>query len=352
MAATEPKPYPFTNMPATPLLPIRTIGPLFESARFKDTKDPCIAFDGTTWHIYGSGGDVRSEEWEILHATAPTIEGPWTEQEPAVLRGVEGPHVAAPSVVYDFDDKLFHMAVQKDFMAVGGGIAYLVSADGHVFTKMRTLVEPKGMSEAGLYDPQFADIDGKKYLVYSGIPALLSYDHPFIPQPDVYLARSVTDRWAGYWKRVKRILAHDDIAWHHNRLGHPDYEWGIEGPQIASLPNGSILLNATCFLEEGRRGTRQRVFFAHADDVKGPYTSIGPVLLPPERGWESGENGHASFWVENDLLYLFYQARSKDEPHPHDNRWRYGIAVYAIDDILIARKYAQARDEALDASGA
>lgn len=348
MATTEARPYPFTSMSVAPLLPIRTIGPLFQTTRFRDTKDPCIAFDGVTWHIYGSGGDSRIEEWQILHATASSIEGPWTEQDAVVLRGVEGPHVAAPSVIYDFDDKLFHMAVQKDFMSIGGGIAYLVSADGHTFTKMRTLVEPKGSGEAGLYDPQFAQIKDKKYLVYSGIPALLTYDQPFIPQPDVYLARSVTDRWVGFWKRMKRILAHDDIAWHHNRLGHPDYEWGIEGPQIAELPNGSILMNATCFLEEGRRGTRQRVFFAHAKEVTGPYTSIGPVLLPPETGWNSGENGHASFWVQDDLLYLFFQARTKDTDAPHESPWQYGVAVYDIHEVYAAGEIAMKLKEAAE----
>jgi hypothetical protein len=339
MPLSEQKPYPFADMAAIPLLPARKSGPLFDSERYKDTKDPCIAFDGSQWHIYGSGGDSRIEEWRILHATAPSIEGPWTEQEPAVLRGVEGPHVAAPSVIYDPDDKLFHMAVQKDFMAVGGDIAYLVSADGTVFTKMRTLVKPKGSSEAGLYDPHFSEANGRKYLAYSGVPAsLVEEGRPFVPQPDVYVARSLTGRWSGLWKRERKILDHDHIAWHHNRLGHPDYEWGIEGPQLVELPGGSILLNATCFLEEGRRGTRQRVFFALGEDVKGPYTTIGPVLLPPDEGWESGENGHASAWILERELYLFYQARSKDRPEPNDNDWRYGLAVFPIADILDAAR--------------
>lgn len=338
MPHSEPAPYPRATMPTSPLFPVRTIGPLFESTRFKDTKDPAITYDGKTWHIYGSGGTVVTETWEILHATAPSIEGPWTEQDACVLRGVEGPHVAAPSVIYDPEDKLFHMAVQKDFMDIGGGIEYLVSADGHVFTKMRSIMSAKkGATEAGLYDPQLAIVEGTKYLVYAGIPALITYDAPFVPQPDVYLAKSLTGRFAGPWKRSRRILAHDDIAWHHNRLGHPDYEWGIEGPQIECLPDGSILLNATCFLEEGRRGTRQRVFFAHADNPKGPYTSIGPVLIPPESGWDSGENGHASFWVQGEGIYLFYQARSKDNPEPKENNWRYGIAVLLIKDLLAAR---------------
>lgn len=43
--------------------PVRKIGPLFQSSRFKDVKDPCIAYDGTTWHMYGSGDDTFREEW-------------------------------------------------------------------------------------------------------------------------------------------------------------------------------------------------------------------------------------------------------------------------------------------------
>lgn len=322
------------------LKPVRKIGPLFESSRFKDVKDPCITFDGTTWHIFGSGGDTIPEEWEILHATAPSIEGPWTEREPVSMRGVDGLHVAAPSVVYDPEDKLFHMAVQKDFMDVGGGLAYLVSADGQVFTKMRTLMRPANELEAGLYDPQLCVIKDRKYLVYSGVPELMAHDaRPFVvPQPDIYLAKSTTDYWSGHWKRMKAILRHEDIAWHHNHREHPDYEWGIEGPELQELPDGKILLNATCFIEEGRRGTRQRVFFALANDVKGPYTTIGPVLPTDGVGeWENGENGHASSWVIGDELYLFYQARSQKVVEPKEaNPWRYGIAVFKIADIIAA----------------
>lgn len=334
-----------------PLTPVRKIGPLYTESRYKDLKDPCICFDGTTWHIYGSGGDTITEEWEIVHATAPSIEGPWSEAEPVILRGVYGLHVAAPSVVYDPEDELFHMAVQKDFMNVGGGIAYLVSANGTVFTKMRSIIKPTSDNEAGLYDPHFGVIQNKKYLVYSGVPATMSGPDRgyFSPQPDIYLARSMTDRWAGEWKRMKAILKHEDIAWHHNRREHPDYEWGIEGPQIVELPTGTILLNATCFIEEGRRGTRQRVFFALADNVRGPYTSLGPVLPTTEPNlpdWENGENGHASVVVVEEELYLFYQARSQAIEHPKEaNPWRYGIAVFRIEDIMRAAESEKRAEE-------
>lgn len=328
------------------LTPIRKIGPLFDSTHFKDVKDPCIAFDGTTWHIYGSGGTTVSEEWEILHATAPSIEGPWVEQAPAVLRGVDGIHVAAPSVVYDFDDHLFHMAVQKDFINVGGGIAYLVSADGHIFTKMRTLMRPTSEMESGLYDPQLCTVSGRKYLVYAAIPDRKpDTAHLFpAPQPDVYLAKSTTEYWSGHWKRVKAILRHEDIEWHHNGRAHPDYEWGIEGPEVVPLPDGKILLNATCFLAEGRRGTRQRVFFAIANDIKGPYVSLGPVLSTENtEEWENGENGHASSWIIGEEFFLFYQARSQTIVEPKEaNSWRYGIAVFSVQDIM--REYAIAVD--------
>jgi hypothetical protein len=315
-----------------PPRPIRKIGPLFESSRYKDTKDPCICFDGTTWHIYGSGGDVWTEEWKLLHATAPDIEGPWTEKDPITLNGLDGPHVAAPSVMYE--EGVFHMTVQRDFMDVGGSIEYLTSEDGQTFDWERTLIEPTGLHEAGLYDPHFAELRGEKYLVYSGIPGSIPTDMPFTPQPDIYLARSMTGLWQGPYQRLGCILDHDAIAWHHNRLGHPDYEWGIEGPQLLELPGGRILMNATCFLEEGRRGTRQRVFFALAPNPEGPYTSLGPVLPERDGEWECGENGHASAIIHGDKLYLFYQARSQTDPEMKNNPWRYGMAVFNVTDFL------------------
>jgi hypothetical protein len=322
-------------MQRKPLKPFKKIGPLFVSTHFKDDKDPCIVFDGKTWHIYGSGGNVTKEEWKILHATAPDIEGPWQEMEPAVLRGVEGPHVAAPSVVYDPVDSLFHMAIQKDFTTIGGGIEYLISSDGIIFTHMSTLLDPiAGSSEAGLYDPHFSIINGRRYLVYAGIPALLTYDRPFTPQPDVYLAESESNLWSGPWKRHKKILDHDDIHWHHNKREHPDYEWGIEGPQLVEMPDGSVLLNATCFIEEGRRGTRQRVFFARARTAQGPYETLGPVLSDRDQEWESGENGHGTVYMRENTIHLFYQARSQTNPEAWLNNWRYGLALYNAEEIL------------------
>jgi hypothetical protein len=124
-------------------------------------------------------------------------------------------------------------------------------------------------------------------------------------------------------------LKQHEIAWHHNQPDQPEYEWGIEGAQLLELPNGLILMNAVCFLPYGERGTRQRTFFAYAEDILGPYYSVGPVLNPaPE--WEGGENGHSAALIENNMFKLFYQARNSDD---HSHPWRYGLAVCNVNDI-------------------
>lgn len=310
--------------------PLAKYGPLFTDTQFKDTKDPCPVFDGTTWHIFGSGGSVRDEKWKILHATAPTLNGPWKEVEPAKLIGVEGDHVAAPGVVYDVEDRLFHMIVQTDFLAVDGTIEYLTSSDGLTFHKVNTALTPiPDTEEAGLYDPHPAIVGGEKYVVYSGTPRVIHNGVRHVSKPNIFLAKSTSNKWSGPWQRMGKILDHADIAEHHNQVDHPSYEWGIEGPQLIELPSGKILLKATCFLPEGNFGSRQRVFFSIADRVTGPYRTLGPVLTDSLEEWESGENGHAAGFLRDGLLYIFYQARSnKVADDAAANNWRYGIATF------------------------
>lgn len=288
-------------------------GSLFHSNRFTDTKDPCPVYDGKGWHIYGSAGDSITQQWQILHATAPSIDGPWTEQEPAMLDMV-GPHVAAPGVIYDPREKLLHMFVQTDCFGLGGTIEHLTSSDGTKFNSAETaLVSLPGTDEAGLYDSHPSLIGGQRYLVYSGMPQ--------VGHGDIYLASSLSDCWNGFWERQGKILAHEQVEYH-NQHDHPDYEWGLEGPQLVELPNGKVLLNAVCFLPYGTRGTRQRVFFAVAERVMGPYQSLGTVLEPNGNLWESGENGSATGLIMGNSFQLFYQAR------PVNGSWRYGRAVF------------------------
>jgi hypothetical protein len=94
----------------------------------------------------------------------------------------------------------------------------------------------------------------------------------------------------------------EDIP-HHNQSDHEDYEWGMEGAQLIQLPNKKIILNAVCYLPEGVRGIRQRVFFAIADAVTGPYKTLGPILDPDSNSWDSAENGHATALLYEDKVY-------------------------------------------------
>jgi hypothetical protein len=284
--------------------------PLFQPQSVEDLKDPCPVFDGTQWHIFGSSGAVTTETWGILHATAPDLYGPWTEHPVIDLR-VKGSGVAAPGVIHE--SGVFHMFIQTEFMKSGGRCEHAVSNDGFNWVVLKPAIESiPDTGEDGIYDPHPAIIGGQRYLVYSGMPKFSR-----VPQPDVYLARSQSDSWFGPWKRVGKILDHADVP-HHNGREHPDYEWGIEGAQLVELPDGRVLLNATCFLPEGQRGNRQRVFFAIANEVNGPYVTAGPVLDPGE----SGENGHSTVMINGQQLTLFYQSRVAETNH----LWRYGLA--------------------------
>jgi hypothetical protein len=296
--------------------------PLFETAMYHDVKDPCPVWDGQRWHLYGSGGSSTVEVWNILHATSDSLDGPWIEQPHAILEGLQGDHVAAPAVIYNPDTKLFNMFVQTDFMSLGGTIERLVSADGQFFEHTNTILTSiPDSDEAGIYDPDPAVIGGEKYITYSGTAT--------IGRPDIYLAKSTNNTWKGPWERLGVILRHEEIE-HHNQRGQEDYEWGLEGSQLVQLPNGKVLLNAVCFLPEGSRGTRQRIFFAIADDVRGPYKTLGPVLTPTSHGWASGENGHGSVLVKDNILHLFFQARPADI---HPSKWRYGHTKFTLDHI-------------------
>jgi hypothetical protein len=109
--------------------------PVLQPEGFDDVKDPCPVFDGTEWHLFGSAGTVNNETWKIFHATAPQIEGPWT-QHPQIDLGLVGSGVAAPGVV--FEDGTFHMFIQTEFMRSGGTCEHLVSPDGFAWTRQGT----------------------------------------------------------------------------------------------------------------------------------------------------------------------------------------------------------------------
>jgi hypothetical protein len=105
-------------------------------------------------------------------------------------------------------------------------------------------------------------------------------------------------------------MGHDDVPFH-NRRGCEGYEWGLEGGQLAELPDGRSLLLGVCFLPVGAFGARQRVFVAVADRPTGPYTLVGPAIDPVAYG-RPGENGHGAVVVHDGRVYLYFQHRDGD----------------------------------------
>jgi hypothetical protein len=290
------------TLPAVPL-PITCHGLLYDPKRYPDVKDPSPVFDGARWHLFGTGCGLRTGA-ELLHCTAPAIEGPWREEASPALHGVERiRYHCAPGVVAE--GERLHLFLQEEFDVLGGHIEHLVSADGGAtFDRADTALRcaPR-RGEAGVYDPDAAEIGGVRYLVYAGMSV--------VGQPDLYLARSRSRSWAGPWTRLGCILDHARVPCH-NQIGSDDYEWGLEGPQLLELPGGGVLLTAVCFLPDRLPGHRQRLLLAVAEEATGPYVVLGAPVQPSGPDG-TGENGHGTAVVDdNGVVHLVYQERAGD----------------------------------------
>ena len=289
--------------PSVVPLPLTYHGDLYEPRRYPDVKDPSPVFDGRRWHLFGTGCGLPGGA-EILHSTAPALAGPWREETPAVLYGVDCIRVhCAPGVVAE--GRRLHLFLQHEFNVLGGHLEHLVSDDGGVtFERADTaLRSDAGAGEAGIYDPDGAEIGGGRYLVYAAMSV--------VGQPDLYLARSRSGSWDGPWDRLGCILDHARVPCH-NQVGTADYEWGLEGPQLLELPGGGVLLTAVCFLPDRPLGHRQRLLLAVAEQATGPYVVLGAAVQPSGSGGE-GENGHGTAVLgEDGLVHLVYQERAGD----------------------------------------
>jgi hypothetical protein len=284
-------------------LPITYCGPLYEPRRYPDLKDPCAVFDGERWHVFGTGCG-RPGGAEIFHATAPALGGPWREEPPPAIHGADRiRHRCAPGVVAE--EGRLHLFLQHEFNVLGGHIEHLVSEDaGATFVRTRTALRSDArIGEAGIYDPDVAEIAGGRYLTYAAMSV--------VGQPDLYLAQASTGSWNGPWARLGCILDHERVPCH-NQLGTEDYEWGLEGPQLMEIPGGGVLLTAVCFLPDRPRGHRQRLLLAVADEPAGPYVVLGAAIEPSGLR-DAGENGHGTAVLGGDgLVHLVYQERAGD----------------------------------------
>jgi hypothetical protein len=290
-------------IPAVVQLPVTYGGLLYEPRQYPDIKDPCAVFDGTRWHVFGTGCGLPGGA-QIFHATAPALTGPWREEAPPTLHGADRiRHRCAPGVVAE--GGRLHLFLQHEFNVLGGHIEHLVSDDsGATFMRTRTALRSDArVGEAGVYDPDVAEIAGGRYLTYAAMSV--------VGQPDLYLARASSGSWNGPWTRLGCILDHARVPCH-NQVGTEDYEWGLEGPQLMEIPGGGVLLTAVCFLPDRPPGQRQRLLLAVADEPTGPYVVLGAAVAPSGPGG-TGENGHGTAVLGLDgLVHLVYQERAGD----------------------------------------
>lgn len=289
--------------PAVVEVPVAHRGLLYEPLAYPDVKDPCAVFDGTRWHVFGTGCGLTGGA-QIFHVTAPTLSGPWREQPaPAVVGADTIRHRCAPGVIAE--GGRLHLFLQHEFNVLGGHLEHLVSDDsGSTFVRTRTALRSNArIGEAGIYDPDVAEIAGERYLTYAAMSV--------VGQPDLYLARAARASWNGPWERMGCILDHARVPCH-NQLGTADYEWGLEGPQLMEIPGGGVLLTAVCFLPDRPPGHRQRLLLAVADEPAGPYVVLG-AAVEPSGPQGAGENGHGTAVVgEDGLVHLVYQERAGD----------------------------------------
>jgi hypothetical protein len=100
------------------------------------------------------------------------------------------------------------------------------------------------------------------------------------------------------------------------------YEWCPEGTQVIGLDDRHYLMVGVCFLPkgEGCDGERQRVFFAAADHIHGPFVAFARPFEPAD---ERGENGHPDTVVdwENEVLEVILQERGRRLPDGSDAPW-------------------------------
>ena len=288
---------------------------------YLEVKDPCVVRVEACWHLYGTGV-TGPHRFEVLHASSDSPGGPWALHSPIRMpAALQGSCLGAPGVIAQGHG--VHMFLQTDYNVFGGRVEHLMSRDGgatfaHSDTALRS--ERHG-AEAGIYDAHPAEIGGRRYLSYSAFSV--------VGEPDIHLARSLSDSWDGPWERLGPILRHEDVPFH-NARGAPGYEWGLEGAQLLELPGGNVLLNAVCFLDEGPSGSRQRVFTAHASMPEGPYTTAGPIFDAAE-----GEHGHASALLEGGDIVFFLQRRAgAGQP------WRYATMRVAHEALRDAHTRA------------
>ncbi len=310
---------------------------------------------------YTSSGRSQGQQWKVARYGTNSLKGPWQELESPTLKGLSGPQLCAPAMSYEFQDgkPSYRLYIQTACFEPGGVIMEADSTDGVTFhgrpeplVTMAFIDKPK-RPVIGVYDPSYSqvEVDGQMHdcLTFTGITKINPH-WPHQAVGDIYMMlRDRTARRA-QWSKPKLALRMKDISFHNQlkraKEGNHVYEWCPEGTQVIGLDNKHYLMIGVCFLpkQEGCDGERQRVFFAAADNIDGPFVAFARPFKPVV---DKGENGHPDTVVdwENQILEVILQERGGRLPDGRDAPWslRHGEIEFAwlkplMDEAVRRRK--------------
>jgi hypothetical protein len=312
---------------------------------FFQIKDPTVVQlpDGT-YAMYCTLDASYMKPGLVGRFTAAHPGGPWQEEEPAVLEGVIGPEVCAPSVRMEEKDgrPLFKMYIQTSCFHEDGEIAVATSIDGIHFTaEPVALTKDDVPGSVSLYDVAVSDI------TRDGMPAecMVFSAYREVGCGDIYI--SLRDKGAAEWETPVLALKQEDVPFH-NKPGSGNFEWGLEGAKIVQLAEDAYLMVGVCFLdkEKSERGTRQRVFLAAAASPEGPFLAMDTPIAPTKYPEGTGENGHPEVIDLGDKFGFLYQERAGEGMA---RPWHLRYVEADKDDLLLAVRMRLAPPPRLDA---
>lgn len=313
------------------LLNIQRLPEHFE--KYNEIKDPSVVVlkDGTHM-MYASIGNSFTQQWIVGRFVSTHPSGPWQEISPVVFKEISGPQLCAPAVTYEVENgqEVWKMYIQTACFEENGVIALAISYDGETFIGQsqalasRETIQPEHQSSViGVYDAGVSEVKiGQEEML-----CMLFSGYRRVGCGDLYASYRKKSSAESEWSPAQRLLAQEEVPFHN----HPEYEhfeWGLEGAKLIQLSEKCFLLIGVCFLPKPKEflGTRQRVFFAVAENINGPFMPVCTPFTPFENEGRAGENGHPdTLMTENNDLWVIYQERYGDGYPWHLRSARYDL---------------------------
>ncbi len=301
--------------------------------KYFEIKDPSVVMlpDGT-FMMYASIGNSLTQEWIVGRFVAIHPAGIWQEIEPVSFTDLKGPQVCAPAVTYEVvnHQPSWKMYIQTACFESDGVIALATSTDGQHFVgqpqplaSRHTICAEHQPLVTGVYDASVSEVR----VANQEMMCMLFSGYRRVGCGDIYASYRPKSAGEHEWSPAQRLLTQEEVPFH-NHPNSEHFEWGLEGAKLVQLDKECFLLIGVCFLPKPNEflGTRQRVFFAVASSMNGPFTPVGTPLNPfeSEHDGRLGENGHPDTLLLNEHdLWIIYQER-----HGQGAPWHLRAAHY------------------------